>query len=81
MFAARVEGSLIERMAVKLDAFLLTKIEIPATLDEQKAIAEVLETADEEIRLLEAERDALCEQKKGLMQKLLTGEKRLPAFV
>ncbi|MDD2237392.1 MAG: restriction endonuclease subunit S [Kiritimatiellae bacterium] len=50
------------------------------TLKEQKAIAAVLETADEEIRLLEAERDALAEQKKGLMQKLLTGEVRLPAF-
>jgi len=57
-----------------------TKITIPPTLDEQKAIAAVLETADEEIRLLEAERDALTEQKKGLMQKLLTGEVRMPEF-
>jgi type I restriction enzyme, S subunit len=50
------------------------------TLEEQKAIAAVLETADEEIRLLEAERDALSQQKKGLMQKLLTGEIRMPEF-
>jgi type I restriction enzyme S subunit len=49
-------------------------------IEEQKAIAKVLETADEEIRLLEVERDALAEQKKGLMQKLLTGEIRCPEF-
>jgi type I restriction enzyme S subunit len=59
--------------------FFDTKLILP-TLDEQKAIAAVLETADEEIRLLEAERDALAEQKKGLMQKLLTGEVRMPQF-
>ena len=59
--------------------FLRVTFTLPA-LEEQKAIAAVLETADEEIRLLEAERDALSEQKKGLMQKLLTGEIRCPKF-
>ncbi len=51
------------------------------SLAEQRAIAEVLRAADEEIELLEAELDALREQKKGLMQKLLTGEVRHPDFV
>ncbi len=60
--------------------FFKIKFTIPS-VDEQKAIAAVLETADGEIRLLEAERDALSEQKKGLMQKLLTGEVRHPEFV
>jgi type I restriction enzyme S subunit len=59
--------------------FLRITFNLPSTA-EQRAIAEVLETADEEIRLLEAERDALSEQKKGLMQKLLTGEVRCPEF-
>lgn len=59
--------------------FFKIKFTIPS-VDEQKAIAAVLETADEEIRLLEAGRDALSEQKKGLMQKLLTGEVRHPKF-
>ncbi|QBG48276.1 restriction endonuclease subunit S [Verrucomicrobia bacterium S94] len=49
-------------------------------LEEQKAISAVLRTADEEIALLEAELDALRKQKKGLMQKLLTGEVRCPEF-
>jgi type I restriction enzyme S subunit len=52
---------------------------LPA-LAEQQAIAAVLRTADEEIELLGAELDALREQKKGLMQKLLTGEVRCPEF-
>ena len=51
-------------------------ISIPS-LDEQKAIANVLFTADQEISLLEAKLAAMKEEKKGLMQVLLTGEKRL----
>lgn len=47
------------------------------TIQEQKAIAQVLSKADEEIKLLEAKLSALKEQKKGLMQQLLTGKKRL----
>ena len=43
----------------------------------QRAIAAVLTTADEEIKLLEAKCAALERQKKGLMQKLLTGEVRV----
>ncbi len=73
-------GVHIEKLILDPKHFLKHTITIPPTLEEQQAIAEVLETADEEIRLLEAERDALSDQKKGLMQKLLTGEKRLPAF-
>ncbi len=60
--------------------FFNTKMIIPSTLAEQKAIAAVLETADAEIGFLVAELDALREQKKGLMQKLLTGEVRHPDF-
>jgi hypothetical protein len=43
----------------------------------QRAIAAVLTTADEEIKSLEAKCAALERQKKGLMQKLLTGEVRV----
>jgi len=69
-------GVHIEKMTFQITWFMKSEITIPPSLDEQRAIAEVLETADEEIRLLEAGRDALSEQKKGLMQKLLTGEVR-----
>lgn len=46
-------------------------------LDEQKAIAAVLNTQDWEIELLRKKLDALRRQKKGLMQQLLTGKVRV----
>jgi type I restriction enzyme S subunit len=53
----------------------LSSIKIPLPpLPEQIAIAEILSTADEEISILKRKLDALKLQKRGLMQKLLTGE-------
>lgn len=46
-------------------------------LDEQKAIADILSTADEEINLLNKQLELYTEQKKGLMQNLLTGKVRV----
>ncbi|NMA70064.1 MAG: restriction endonuclease subunit S [Desulfitobacterium sp.] len=45
----------------------------PKSSHEQKAIAQVLSTADKEIDLLSQELEQLKLQKKGLMQLLLTG--------
>lgn len=50
---------------------------IAPPVEEQAAIAEVLKTADKEIELLEQKLSSFQQQKKGLMQVLLTGEKRL----
>ena len=50
---------------------------IHSSLEEQTAIAQVLQAADKEISLLKAKAEKLREQKKGLMQVLLTGKKRL----
>lgn len=47
------------------------------TLPEQKAIAEVLTMADNEIATHRKKLDALCLQKRGLMQQLLTGKTRV----
>jgi type I restriction enzyme S subunit len=47
------------------------------TLPEQKAIAEVLTTADDEIATHRKKLDALHLQKRGLMQQLLTGKTRV----
>jgi type I restriction enzyme S subunit len=44
---------------------------------EQTAIAAILNTCDEELRLLRAKRAALDQQKRGLMQRLLTGKVRV----
>jgi type I restriction enzyme S subunit len=52
------------------------KIPLPP-LPEQKKIAEILSKADEEIDLLNQELEKLKTQKKGLMQKLLTGAWRV----
>lgn len=47
------------------------------TLDEQKAIADILSSADKEIELLNKQLELYTEQKKGLMQNLLTGKVRV----
>lgn len=55
-------------------------IPLPPTLEEQKAIAEVLSDTDEYIESLDkliAKKEAI---KKGAMQELLTGKRRLPGF-
>lgn len=51
---------------------------IPESVEEQQAIANILTTMDDEIAALEAERDKYISIKQGMMQKLLTGEIRLP---
>lgn len=53
------------------------KITIPSDIAEQKAIADILSTADEEIEKLKTKLDLLKLQKKGLMQQLLTGKIRV----
>ncbi len=49
-------------------------------LAEQRKIAEILSSWDEAIQLVEALIAALKERKRGLMQRLLTGEVRFPGF-
>ncbi|HHD64607.1 MAG TPA: hypothetical protein ENK96_09655 [Desulfobulbaceae bacterium] len=46
-------------------------------IPEQTRIASILSTCDREIELLKKKQEKLKEQKKGLMQKLLTGEIRV----
>jgi type I restriction enzyme S subunit len=69
-------GSLEEKKRVHLSMFL--KLEIPfPPVEEQKAIAKVLNTADAEITQQALYLAALQTQKKGLMQQLLTGATRV----
>ncbi|MBK9582008.1 MAG: restriction endonuclease subunit S [Saprospiraceae bacterium] len=70
-------GVHIEKSIFSFRQFKKRKVKIPASIDEQTAIAQVLQAADKEITLLRAKADKLREQKKGLMQILLTGKKRL----
>lgn len=48
-------------------------------LEEQRRLASVLDTADQQLTLLRAQRTALDQQKRGLMQLLLTGRLRVKA--
>ena len=61
---------------VSYDDFCVVKIPFP-TIEEQTAIAQVLQAAGNEVQVLRSKLDMLKEQKKGLMQVLLTGKKRL----
>ena len=61
---------------VPMRDFIKIRLEIPPLL-EQTRIAAVLSACDREIELLKKKKERLQEQKKGLMQKLLTGEIRV----
>ncbi|MBF0650084.1 MAG: restriction endonuclease subunit S [Dysgonomonas sp.] len=56
--------------------FFNIHIKIPL-FEEQTAMANILSTADKEIEIANVKLDKLREQKKGLMQQLLTGKKRV----
>lgn len=62
---------------IKLGTLTDFIVYMPEEPEEQKAIADVLSKADAEIDLLNQQLDVLKEQKRGLMQKLLTGEIRV----
>ena len=65
-----------QRYVISQDGFRNMSIHLPS-LTEQKAIAEVLTTADKEIATHRKKLDALRLQKRGLMQQLLTGKTRV----
>jgi len=52
-------------------------INIPPSIDEQKAIAKVLSDMDDEIEALEKRKEKTEQMKQGMMQQLLTGKIRL----
>ena len=72
-FSTMAEGTLVERMAVKVKDFVNFKIKVPNSIEEQKEIAKIINTSQREINLIKDEIEYLKEQKKGLMQLLLTG--------
>jgi type I restriction enzyme S subunit len=75
-YQKRMEGSIDRRGGLRWDEFSKIKIPLPS-LEEQSAITQILQTSDNELLLLRDKLEMLKEQKKGLMQILLTGKKRL----
>jgi len=63
------------RLRIGLTALKKIPIAIPP-LEEQKQIANILSTADEKLEVLRAKKEKYETLKKGLMQKLLSGEIR-----
>jgi len=61
---------------IKPEELFKIKINTPS-FEEQEAIAKILSEKENEIKLLKMKMDAIKEQKKGLMQRLLTGKIRV----
>lgn len=62
---------------IVLDTLTKMGLYIPSDIAEQKAIAEILSKADEEIELLNKKLEVFKQEKKALMQQLLTGKIRV----
>ncbi len=77
LFWRNSQGLVDDTLNCKFKDFSIVKVMLPQTKEEQTAIAQVLQAVDKEIILLKAKAEKLREQKKGLMQVLLTGKKRL----
>lgn len=76
LYKSVMEGSINRRGGLRWDSFSTIKIDLPS-LEEQNVIASVLVKADEEIELAKEKLSNLQAQKRGLMQQLLTGKKRV----
>lgn len=76
IFEVSTSASVDRRGSLRWSEFSKLPFPLPS-LAEQKAIAEVLRTAKSDLDALTTEIDAVTHQKRGLMQKLLTGEWRV----
>lgn len=76
IFEVSTSASVDRRGSLRWSEFSKLPFPVPS-LVEQKAIAEVLRTAQADLDALNTEIETLTRQKRGLMQKLLTGEWRV----
>lgn len=76
LYKSHMEGSIDRRGGLRWKDFSIIKLAIPSII-EQTAIAQVLTAADREIELAQQKLELLRQQKRGLMQQLLTGKKRV----
>lgn len=75
-YQINTSASVDRRGSLRYDEFARIYIWLPSKA-EQKAIAQVFDTADQQLTLLRTQRTALDQQKRGLMQRLLTGKLRV----
>lgn len=76
LYNVMMEGSIDRRGGLRWDNFSTIKFLFP-DIEEQSAITNVLVTCDNEIILAKQKLNSFQRQKKGLMQVLLTGKKRV----
>ncbi len=77
VFATTTNASVDRRGSLRWKEFSKLRVPVP-TIDEQRRIAELLGDADAEIRTLSRYSDLFERQKRALLNKLLSGELRLP---
>lgn len=71
------QGLVSDTLNCKFPNFAKIKIFIPSSKEEQIAIAKIFIIVDRELKLLNEKMEEIKEQKKGLMQRLLTGKIRV----
>ena len=76
LFWRNSQGLVDDTLNCKYKDFAIIKTRLPDK-DEQVAVAKVLQATYKEINILKTKTEKLREQKKGMMQVLLTGKKRL----
>jgi type I restriction enzyme S subunit len=76
-FYRNSQGMVSDTWMCKFKDFSKVRFFAPPTKKEQDDIAEIIENASEEIKIQEQKLATLQKQKKGLMQQLLTGQKRV----
>lgn len=78
MYRVASRGTNVRRKKVLTSDFLRIRIPVPPTQEEQIRVAAVLDAADREIQALLRQRELLGDLKRGLMQRLLSGDLDLP---
>ena len=76
IFEINTNASVNRRGSLRWSEFSQIQVPLPS-LKEQEKIADFFEACDRELDLLQQKLAALQQQKKGLMQRLLTGQVRV----
>jgi type I restriction enzyme S subunit len=80
LFNRYSQGLVDDTLNLKFPSFAVIEVTVPSDLKEQRQIAALLDTADQQLTLLRTQRTGLEQQKRGLMQRLLTGKLRVNTF-
>ena len=77
----KAQGTLLERVAVKIDDFLSTGLPVPPHKEEQQKIANCLDSLDKLIYMHRSRLNALQDHKKGLLRQLYPAQgQTIPKF-